>query len=167
MSHPTLRRSPRLAEKAALALQPVAAAAPPPSPDVVATPAPKPKPAPKAVVPLQIKDSKTQLADIRNRKILLEDAKLIRHQLGQARTHEDFAACSAAADALWHKATRALFHRGSDEMFLSDVCHWINWGRSSLLGHVDHKYAISAIKSYIKCLEERLDDSYAKEYEDL
>jgi hypothetical protein len=50
-------------------------------------------------------------------------------------------------------------------MFLSDVCHWLDWGRSSVLGHVEHKYAIGAIKSYIKCLEKHIDDSYAKEYE--
>ena len=162
MSASTPRRSTRLAEKAAAAatvtLEPV----------VVAAPVPKLVPKPKAVAaPLEPKYALAIKADVRVRKTLLEDAKLIRHQLGQARTHEDFAACSKAADTLWRKATSKLQDYGSDEMFLSDVCHWINWGRSSLLGHVDHKYAISAIKSYIKCLEERLDDSYAKEYEDL
>lgn len=158
MSQTTLRRSPRLAEKAtATALQPVVAVIVP-EPALTPQPALKPKPTPKVAVPLQVKYTRTQLADIRNRKVLLEDAKLIRHQLGQARTPEDFAACSAAADALWHKATRALFHWDSDEMFLSDVCHWINWGKSNLLGTVEHKYAIHAIKSYIKCLEERIND---------
>lgn len=158
MSQTTLRRSPRLAEKAAAAaLQPIVAVIVP-EPVLTPLPAPKPKPTPKVAVPLQVKYTRTQLADIRNRKVLLEDAKLIRHQLGQARTPEDFAECSKAADQLWRKATTKLQDWGSDEMFLSDVCHWINWGKSSLLGHVEHKYAIHAIKSYIKCLEERIDD---------
>jgi hypothetical protein len=54
----------------------------------------------------------------------------------------------------------------SDEMFLSDVCHWLGWGKTSVLGRVAHQWAIRAIKSYIKCLEGRIDNPYALDYED-
>ena len=168
MSQPSLRRSPRLAEKAAAAaLQPVIAVVPPPRP-APAPLLPTAKAPPKAKpAPLEPKYSPVIRADTSVRKSLLEEAKLIRHQLGQARAKEDFAECSKAADQLWRKATTKLQNWGSDEMFLSDVCHWINWGKNNPLGKVEHKYAIHAIKSYVKCLEERIDDPYAKEYEDL
>lgn len=153
MSQPPLRRSQRLAEKAiASALQPVT---------VVITPEPTTVPVAKPKVEhasLEPKYTPAIRADVCVRKGLLEEAKLIRLQLGQARTKEDFAECSKAADTLWRKATTKLQNWDSDEMFLSDVCHWVNWGRSSVLGCVEHQWAIRAIKSYIKCLEERLGD---------
>ena len=164
MSQTTLRRSPRLAEKAAAVPVLVVAA---PAPKSSPPPKPKPSPLPKLGAPLEPSRGDIIRGDNRVRVTLLEEAKLIRHQLGQARTHEDFAACSKAADTLWRKATSKLQDWGSDEMFLSDVCHWINWGKNNPLGTVEHKYAIHAIKSYVKCLEERIDDPYAKEYEDL
>lgn len=124
---------------------------------------PKPKAKPTALEPTY---SAAHRLDRTIRTGLLVVAKAIRHQLGQARTPADFAACSKDADALWRRATLELHWRGADEMFLSDVCHWLGWGRAPVLGRVEHRYAIKAIKSYIKCLEERIDDPYCKYDED-
>jgi hypothetical protein len=168
MTSPPLRRSPRLAEKAVLA-----AAAPVIATIVTEPPAPAPKPKKKpatiAVAPHPPSTAKPNWfsADAQVRKELLEEAKTLRHQLGQARTLEDFAACSSMSDRLWRVAISKLEWRGADEMFLSDICHWCNWGKNTLLGRVEHRFAIKAAKSYIKCLEDRLDDPYCKYDEDL
>ncbi len=166
MAAAPLRRSPRLAEKAALAA--TITTEPP------AAPAPKPKKKPSATAtvtaaapaPIPITKPKWFSADAHVRKGLLEEAKTLRHLLGQARTLEDFAACSSMSDRLWRVAISKLEYRGADEMFLSDICHWCNWGKNTLLGRIEHRFAIKAAKSYIKCLEDRIDDPYCKYDED-
>jgi hypothetical protein len=156
----TPRRSPRLAEKAVKATLVVAPAAVPETiMPVIAAPKPKADPREPKYTPA-IK------GDRRVRTTLLEEAKVIRHQLGRARTPDDFAACSMAADMLWRQATSRLQNRGADEMFLSDCCHWLGWGKAPVLGRVAHQWAIRSIKSYIKCLEGRIRGPYSAEYED-
>lgn len=161
------RRSPRLAEKAAAAaavsvpvapVTPVEPAAPPPQPKRV------PKPAPASMT--TVAKPKWYTTDTQLRKALLVEAKTLRYLLGQARSQEDFAACSTMADKLWRVAISKLQWMGADEMFLSDICHWCGWGKNKLLGRPEHSYAIDAAKSYIKCLEERIDDPYCKYDED-
>jgi hypothetical protein len=150
------RRSPRLAEKGGSAAS---------EPTVITPPKPSLKRSTATIArPLEPRYTPSCRADIRARQAILEEARVIRRNLGHARTSEDFAACSKDADSLWRRAMQELNGRGADEMFLSDVCHWLEWGKASVLGRVAHQWAINAIKSYIKCLEGRIDDPYDKEY---
>jgi hypothetical protein len=142
------RRSLRIAERAARP------AAPAPVPA-----APKPRAVRKSVVaaaPAIVRRPLTdeEMADERRlRMALLNEAKFIRRAIGDARRPPDFEWCHYLADALWHSAN-GLITGGYDEMLISDCCHWL---RDTKLGAIEHSWAIDSIKSYIRCLCDRID----------
>jgi hypothetical protein len=89
--------------------------------------------------------------DAATRRTLLNKAYEIRHALENARTPADLNAILCPIEKL-DTISDKLINSDMDEMFITDT---MLWTRRAKIGSDEHKYAISAIKEYIVCLEKR------------
>jgi hypothetical protein len=144
-----LRRSPRLAEKAATVSTPVSETIP--FAQTIRTKTKTPRVSKQVVTHRQLTTEELN-HDLTLRQLLLVEATAIRRQIGQARTPEDFAACHDRADKLWHQS-KELITDGCDKMFITDCCRYCSQAK---LGAIEHHYAIDVIKVYINCLKKRI-----------
>lgn len=135
------RRSSRLAEKPKPDYTEVKLIEPEPKRIRVSKPHPEPQP---YIPPVE---SAINFRDNYHR--ILNEAQRIHHDLGQARTREDFDAIAERCDKLWHQDHEQDISGGMTPMFLTDCMRDC---REAILGHFLHSYAISSIKWYIRSI---------------
>jgi hypothetical protein len=154
-----VRRSARLAEKAARAELYVS---PPTTPAHVAAQPPR---APKKAI---VEDThyrnltpEEMKADFELRTKMLPICEAIRAAAKRPRTNEDFKLIEKAAEKLY-EMSRGIIFNSMDEFFIIDIIHI---SREAKIGDETHKWTIQACNNYINALKSRMENQPTRTFD--